>query len=137
MPQDADNRIRVAEDNLAATEMEVGRYYLEAASNYVAAINRFKTVVSDYQTTAHVEEALDAPDRMLHGARHHQGSAERRRSAWPQLPRIANGTRTPTRCSSRTVWLRAKTASSWLSKAWKAVPNAVARIWPTRETEIS
>lgn len=55
--QDADKRIRVAEDNLAASEMEVGRYYLKR-NNYVAAINRFKTVVSDYQTTAHVEEAL-------------------------------------------------------------------------------
>lgn len=55
--QDADKRIRVAEDNLAASEMEVGRYYLNR-KNYVAAINRFKTVVSDYQTTAHVEEAL-------------------------------------------------------------------------------
>lgn len=55
--QDADKRIRVAEDNLAASEMEVGRYYLKR-KNYVAAINRFKTVVSDYQTTAHVEEAL-------------------------------------------------------------------------------
>lgn len=53
----ADNRIRIAEDNLAASEMEVGRYYLKR-QNYVAAINRFKTVVSDYQTTAHVEEAL-------------------------------------------------------------------------------
>ena len=55
--QDADKRIRVAEDNLAASEMEVGRYYLKR-QNYVAAINRFKTVVSEYQTTAHVEEAL-------------------------------------------------------------------------------
>ncbi|HMN37048.1 MAG TPA: outer membrane protein assembly factor BamD [Hyphomicrobium sp.] len=55
--QDADKRIRLAEDNLAASEMEVGRYYLKRR-NYVAAINRFKTVVSDYQTTAHVEEAL-------------------------------------------------------------------------------
>ena len=55
--RDADNRIRVAEDNLAASEMEVGRYYLER-KNYVAAINRFKTVASEYQTTAHVEEAL-------------------------------------------------------------------------------
>lgn len=54
---DADNRIRVAEDTLAAAEMEVGRYYLKK-SNYVAAINRFKTVVTEYQTTAHVEEAL-------------------------------------------------------------------------------
>ena len=48
--KDADNRIRIAEDNLAASEMEVGRYYL-GKKNYVAAINRFKTVVSDYQTT--------------------------------------------------------------------------------------
>lgn len=55
--QDADNRIRIAEDNLAASEMEVGRYYLKR-KNYAGAINRFKTVVSDYQTTAHVEEAL-------------------------------------------------------------------------------
>jgi len=55
--QQADNRIRLAEDTLAAQEMEVGRYY-EKRSNHVAAINRFKTVVSDYQTTAHVEEAL-------------------------------------------------------------------------------
>lgn len=55
--RDADNRIRVAEDNLAAAEMEVGRYYLQR-KNYVASINRFKTVVSDYQTTNHVEEAL-------------------------------------------------------------------------------
>ena len=55
--KDADNRIRVAEDTLAANEMEVGRYYLKR-NNYVGAINRFKTVVTDYQTTAHVEEAL-------------------------------------------------------------------------------
>lgn len=55
--RDADNRIRVAQDTLAASEMEVGRYYLKQR-NYIAAINRFKTVVTDYQTTAHVEEAL-------------------------------------------------------------------------------
>jgi len=55
--KDAENRIRIAEDNLAASEMEVGRYYLNK-NNHSGAINRFKTVVSDYQTTAHVEEAL-------------------------------------------------------------------------------
>ena len=55
--QKADNRIRLAEDTLAAQEMEVGRYYGKR-NNHVAAINRYKTVVSDYQTTAHVEEAL-------------------------------------------------------------------------------
>lgn len=55
--RDADNRMRIAEDSIAAHEMEVGRYYLKR-KNYMAAINRFKTVVTDYQTTAHVEEAL-------------------------------------------------------------------------------
>jgi outer membrane protein assembly factor BamD len=55
--QQADNRMRIAEDTLAAQEMEVGRYY-EKRNNHLAAINRYKTVVSDYQTTAHVEEAL-------------------------------------------------------------------------------
>ncbi|MEQ1710959.1 MAG: outer membrane protein assembly factor BamD [Hyphomicrobium sp.] len=55
--KEAEDKIKVTEDNLAASEMEVGRYYLKR-KQYVAAINRFKTVVSDYQTTAHVEEAL-------------------------------------------------------------------------------
>lgn len=53
----AENRIRIAEDILAASEMNVGRYY-QKQNNLVAAINRFKVVVTDYQTTAHVEEAL-------------------------------------------------------------------------------
>jgi outer membrane protein assembly factor BamD len=53
----AENRIRIAEDVLAASEMEVGRYY-QKRNNLAAAINRYKVVVSDYQTTAHVEEAL-------------------------------------------------------------------------------
>lgn len=55
--QQATNRIRIAEDLLAASEMTVGRYYLEKR-NYVGAINRFKTVVAEYQTTQQVEEAL-------------------------------------------------------------------------------
>jgi outer membrane protein assembly factor BamD len=55
--QKADNQIRLCEDTLAAQEMNVGRYYMDKG-NQIAAINRFKTVVSEYQTTAHVEEAL-------------------------------------------------------------------------------
>ncbi len=55
--KDADNRIRVAEDTLAAAEMNVGRYYMKR-KNYIASINRFKTVATEFQTTAHVEEAL-------------------------------------------------------------------------------
>src|SRR5215813_3935817 len=53
----AENRIRIAEDVLAASEMNVGRYY-QKQGNQLAAINRYRTVVSDYQTTAHIEEAL-------------------------------------------------------------------------------
>ena len=52
------NRLRIAKDTLAASEMNVGRYYM-SKHNYLAAINRFKTVVSEHQTTRHVEEALE------------------------------------------------------------------------------
>jgi outer membrane protein assembly factor BamD len=55
--EQAEKRIRLARDVLAASEMNVARWYMERAQ-YLAAINRFKTVVSEYQTTAHVEEAL-------------------------------------------------------------------------------
>ncbi len=47
----------LAFDQLAAKEMEVGRYYLKRA-NYAAAANRFRTVVEDFQTTTHTPEAL-------------------------------------------------------------------------------
>lgn len=53
----AKNRVRTSRDLLAANEMTVGRYYLKE-KNYLAAINRFRVVVSDYQTTPQVEEAL-------------------------------------------------------------------------------
>jgi outer membrane protein assembly factor BamD len=50
-------KLEGARDQLAGKEMEVGRYNLQKR-NYTAAINRFKTVVTQYQTTRHVEEAL-------------------------------------------------------------------------------
>lgn len=53
----AQAQIRVANDQLAGAEMRVGRYYLERR-NFVAAINRFRVVIEEYQTTRHVEEAL-------------------------------------------------------------------------------
>jgi outer membrane protein assembly factor BamD len=54
---EAENRARILRDLLAANEMTVGRYYLRH-NNFLAAINRFKVVVADYQTTAQIEEAL-------------------------------------------------------------------------------
>ena len=53
----AKRKIEVGRDNLAAREMMVGRYYMERR-DYSGAINRFKIVVTRYQTTRHVEEAL-------------------------------------------------------------------------------
>ncbi len=47
----------LAFDHLAGKEMEIGRYYLKRG-NYAAAINRFRVVVADYQTTTHTPEAL-------------------------------------------------------------------------------
>jgi outer membrane protein assembly factor BamD len=53
----AKKKLEGARDQLAGKEMEIGRYNLEKR-NYTGAINRFKTVVTRYQTTRHVEEAL-------------------------------------------------------------------------------
>lgn len=47
----------LAFDHLAGKEMEVGRYYLKDGY-YTAAINRFRIVVEDFQTTTHTPEAL-------------------------------------------------------------------------------
>ena len=47
----------LAFDHLAAKEMEIGRYYLKR-DHYAAAINRFRVVVEDFQTTTHTAEAL-------------------------------------------------------------------------------
>ena len=47
----------LAFDHLAAKEMEIGRYYLKRG-NYAAGVNRFRTVVEDFQTTTHTAEAL-------------------------------------------------------------------------------
>ncbi|KPQ13045.1 MAG: outer membrane protein assembly factor BamD [Rhodobacteraceae bacterium HLUCCO18] len=55
--QDAVLRFDVAMDQLAASEMEVGRYYLRR-QHYTAAINRFRLVVEEFQTTSHTPEAL-------------------------------------------------------------------------------
>jgi outer membrane protein assembly factor BamD len=53
----AKNKIEMARDQLAGKEMMVGRYY-QGRKDFSGAINRFKIVVTQYQTTRHVEEAL-------------------------------------------------------------------------------
>jgi outer membrane protein assembly factor BamD len=56
--QNAKRKIEVARDQIAGKEMETGRYYLNR-KEFTGAINRFKIVVTQYQTTRHVEEALE------------------------------------------------------------------------------
>jgi outer membrane protein assembly factor BamD len=55
--RDAELKIDLARDHLAGKHMEIGRYYLNRGE-YLAAINRFRMVIEDYQTTTHVPEAL-------------------------------------------------------------------------------
>lgn len=47
----------LAFDHLAGKEMEIGRYYLRR-EHFGAAINRFRVVVENFQTTTHTAEAL-------------------------------------------------------------------------------
>jgi outer membrane protein assembly factor BamD len=53
----AKKKLEIARDQLAGKEMDTARYY-QKRRDYIAAINRFKVVITQYQTTRHVEEAL-------------------------------------------------------------------------------
>ena len=54
---DAEAKAVLARDHLAGKEMEVGRYYTRKKA-YLAGINRYKTVLTRYQTTSQAPEAL-------------------------------------------------------------------------------
>jgi len=54
---DAAKKVLMARDHLAGKEMEIGRYYYTQGS-YLAGINRFKRVVTEYQKTSQTPEAL-------------------------------------------------------------------------------
>ncbi len=55
--RDADLKIDMVNDQLAGKEMDIGRWYLRH-NEHLPAINRFKSVVENYQTTTHTPEAL-------------------------------------------------------------------------------
>ena len=55
--QDAEFKLDLINDLLASKEMYVGRYYFEK-KKWIAAINRFKIVIDDYDKTIYAEEAL-------------------------------------------------------------------------------
>src|SRR5438034_1696459 len=56
--RDAKLKLDFTRDHLAGKEMEIGRNYLKR-DQYLAAMNRFKRVIDNYQTTTHVPEALE------------------------------------------------------------------------------
>jgi len=55
--RDARLKLDLTNDHLAGKEMYIGRFYLKQ-NKHIAAINRFKKVLTSYQTTSHVPEAL-------------------------------------------------------------------------------
>ena len=55
--RDARLKVDLGEDHLAGKQMEIARYY-QRRDQYVAAINRFRSVVEKFQTTTHAPEAL-------------------------------------------------------------------------------
>ena len=55
--RDSRLKLQLTHDHLAGKEMDIGRYYLKQ-NQHLAAIGRFKNVVTDYETTSQTEEAL-------------------------------------------------------------------------------
>ena len=54
---DANFKLDLINDILAAKEIYIGRYYLDK-KKWISAINRFRTVTDEYETTIYAEEAL-------------------------------------------------------------------------------
>ena len=54
---DAEFKIDLINDTLASKEMYIGRYYFDK-KKWISAINRFRTVIDEYETTIYTEEAL-------------------------------------------------------------------------------
>jgi len=55
--RDARIKMDLVIDHLGGKEMEIGRYYMQH-KKYVAAINRFRTVIDRFDSTSHTPEAL-------------------------------------------------------------------------------
>ena len=54
---DAKFKLELINDRLAGKEMYIGRHY-EKSKKWIAAINRFKNVLKNYETSVYVEEAI-------------------------------------------------------------------------------
>ena len=86
----------LAFDHLAAKEMEIGRYYLKRG-NYTAAINRFRVVVEDYQTTTPHARGAAAAGRVPIWRLASPTRRRRRGRSWATTTSPARSTTTPIR----------------------------------------
>ena len=77
--RDATLKIDLTNDHLAGKEMAVGRYYL-SRGDFIGAINRFRTVVDQYQTTPQIAEALERLRVLLQPGAGQRGPDRRRRA---------------------------------------------------------
>ena len=92
--RDATLKIDLTNDHLAGKEMAVGRYYLKRG-DYIGAINRFRTVVEQYQTTPQIAEALERSDRVPITAWAWTARPRPRPPCWGAIIPARAGTRTP------------------------------------------
>ena len=116
----AQRKIEMARDQLAAKDMNVARYY-QSKKNFIGAINRFKIVRDAIPDDAARGRSADAARRILHGARHPPRGADRGRRARAQISPTAPGTRTPTTSCAPAASSPRKTRASWMSKAFKKI----------------
>ena len=127
---DARNKIDIARDQLAGKEMQIGRYYLERRE-YLAAVNRFRDVVEQYQTTRQVEEALQRLTEAYHGAGHRAGGADgggRARAQFPRQRVVPGQLQAPEQGRARA----AENKGSWISRAFRGDRGLIrspARCW--------
>ena len=90
--RDATLKIDLTNDHLAGKEMAVGRYYLSRGDD-IGAINRFRTVVDQYQTTPQIAESLERLTEAYYSLGLDSEAQDRRCRAGTQLSgfRLAQG----------------------------------------------
>jgi outer membrane protein assembly factor BamD len=127
---DARKHIRLARDVLAASEMNVGRWYQKKAQ-YLAAINRFRVVVTEYPNTAHVEEALARLTECYYSL----GVVNEAQTAAAVLGHNFPDSRwykdSYTLLSSNGLQPR-EDSGSWISQAWKSTVSSISGSTATR-----
>ena len=116
--RDATLKIDLTNDHLAGKEMAVGRYYL-TRGDYIGAINRFRTVVDQYQTTPQIAEALERLTEAII-AWDWTARPRPRPQSWGATIRVPAGTRTPYNILKGRNLQPEEDKRSWISQAFQS-----------------